>query len=89
MGLNLNKMRRKLEAVVEARARRPRAYARDDIEKELAMYRWAISVLTQALYTSRAAHDVACDYRAEKDRGDCTCEIGRLIRKVRRKLRHR
>ena len=87
MGLNLTKMRRQLEATVEARASKRRYPAHDDIEQELAKHRWAISVLTQALYTSKSAHAVTCHYRCGQDRGECTCEIGRLIRQVKRKLR--
>lgn len=84
--MNLNKMKKRLAAALEARAGRPRAYpARDNIEQELAAHRWAVSVLTQMLYNSKNAHRDDCELR--KSGQTCTCEIGKLIRKVHRKLR--
>lgn len=81
MGVDINRMRTKIARAATGAHPREAEYLRH----ELAMHRWALAKLTEVLNDSPGAHDPGC--LRESTGGGCTCSIGNLIRRIRRKLR--
>lgn len=87
MGVDLNKLKSSHEADKANRQGGQRHGSSKELEwtrRALGLHRWAVSKLIAALHFNRGAHDDGCMfYEGEK----CTCQVGRLIRQIKSKLR--